>query len=181
MRRGCESAGTMTTRRVSSGVLDLGRASAVPGRRARLGMCAAAVALAIVGVASSPVASADATDSFRAAVAAARPPACGPIRSDPLIDQVAIEINDSTDRWLNFESRAVPEGDAMPLLQDAGYVGAIKARILSGSATNAGSSIKGALLQGLAILPDCSLTAYGVATKYNARKDVVLVTAVLVG
>jgi hypothetical protein len=171
----------MTTRRSSSGVLDLVRDGAAPRRRARLGMCVAAVALTVANVASAPVASADATDSLRGAAAAARPPACGPIRSDPLIDQVAAEINDSTDRWINFASRAVPEGDAMPLLQDLGYVGASKAKILSGSATDAGSSIKGALLQGFAILPDCSMTAYGVATKYNTRKDVVLVTAVLVG
>jgi hypothetical protein len=144
-------------------------------------MCAAATALSVVSLAVAPVASADATDSLRAAVAAARPQACGPIRSDPLIDQVAMEINDSTDRYLNFASRAVPEGDAMPLLKDLGYVGASKARILSGSAASAAMSIKGALLQGFAILPDCSLNAYGVATTYNARKDVVLVTAVLVG
>ena len=68
----------------------------------------------------------------------------------------------------------------MPLLKDLGYVGASKARILSGAAPNAGLSIKAALLQGYAILPDCSLNAYGVATTYNARKDVVIITAVLV-
>jgi hypothetical protein len=175
------TAGTMTTRRSRSGVLGPGRSGADPRRRPRLEMRIAAAALTVISVALAPAASADATDSFRAAVAAARPPACGPIRSDPLIDQVATEINDSTDRWINFASRAVPEGDAMPLLHDLGYVGATKARILSGAATNAGSSIKGALLQGFAILPDCSLNAYGVATKHNARKDLVLVTAVLAG
>ncbi|KQY08946.1 hypothetical protein ASD37_00110 [Mycobacterium sp. Root135] len=98
-----------------------------------------------------------------------------------MIDQVATDINDSTDGYINFTARAVPLEDAMPLLTDRGYVGASKARILSGSATSAGSSIKAALLQGYAVLPDCSLSAYGVATKYNAKKDVVLVTAVLVG
>lgn len=171
----------MMTRRPTSEVQDVGRCVAPARRRARLGTSVAAVALAAFGVTPAPVASADVTDSFRAAVAAARPAACGPIRSDPLIDQVAGQINDSTDRWLNFESRAVPESDAMPLLQDIGYVGASKATILNGGARDVGSSIKGALLQGFAILPDCSLTAYGVATKYNARKDVILVVAVLVG
>jgi hypothetical protein len=169
------------TRRPRAGVREGGRGRASPLRRVRLGMCVAAAALTSVGLSVAPVASADATDSFRAAVAAARPPACGAIRSDPVIDQVAVEINDSTDRWINFASRAVPEDDAMPLLQDLGYVGATKARILSGSATKAESSIKGALLQGFAVLADCSLNAYGVATTYNAKKDVVLVTAVLVG
>lgn len=144
-------------------------------------MCVAAAALTVAGIVLAPVASADATESLRAAVAGARPSTCGPIRSDPLIDQVANEITDTTDRYINFAARAVPETDALPLLKDLGYSGASKAQILSGSATNAFSSIKALLLQGFAALPDCSYTAYGVATMYNAKKDVVLVTAVLVG
>lgn len=169
------------TRRRRSGGLQVGYGRGPVGRWRRLGMGVATMTLCVAGIVLAPSASADATDSWRAAIQASRPPVCGPIRSDPLIDQVAFDINDSTDRYLNFASRAVPEGDAMPLLKDRGYVGASKARILSGSATNAGMSIKGALLQGFAILPDCSLNAYGVATAYNAKKDVVLVTAVLVG
>ncbi|MBB3604774.1 hypothetical protein FHT40_004452 [Mycolicibacterium sp. BK556] len=144
-------------------------------------MCFAAAGLTIVGVVLAPAASADATESLRDAVAAARPSTCGPLRSDPLIDQVAKEINDTTDRYLNFAARAVPETDALPLLNDLGYKGAGKAQILSGSATTAVLSIKGLLLLGFSTLPDCSYTAYGVATTYNARKDVVLATAVLVG
>ena len=169
------------TRRHRLGGPQLGYGRDAVHRRSRLGTALAATTLWVAGVVLAPVASADVTDSWRAAIQAARPPACGPIRSDPLIDQVAFDINDSTDRYIDFASRAVPESDAMPLLKDRGYVGASKARILSGSATSAGMSIKAALLQGFAVLPDCSLNAYGVATAYNAKKDVVLVTAVLVG
>ena len=128
----------------------------------------------------APVASADATESLRAVVPAARGTACAPFTTDPRIDKAAEEINDTTDRWINFASRAVPETDALPLLNDLGY-GATKAKILSGAAANAGSSIKALVLQGFADLPNCAYTAYGVATAYNARKDVVLATVVLVG
>ena len=68
--------------------------------------------------------------------------------------------------------------DAVPILKDLGYP-ASKAKILSGSAHTAGDSIKATLLQGFADLPDCSYTDFGVATTYNAKKDVVLVTVVL--
>lgn len=139
------------------------------------------ISLAVVGIAFPPAAFADATDSLRAAVAAARPSACGSIRSDPLIDRAARQINESTDSYLNFTARAVPETDALPVLKDLGYEGANKTRILSGAAADVASTIKGLLLQGWADLPDCSYTAYGVATLYNARKNVVLATAVLAG
>ncbi len=170
----------MTIRRLSSSVVHVRRGRAAPRRRARLGMSVAAAALTIAGVSGAPVASADATDSLRAAVPAARGTACAPFTTDPRIDQAAKEIGDTTDRWINFESRAVPEADALPLLKDLGY-GGTKAKILSGSAANAGSSIKALLLEGFASLPDCSYTAYGVATTYNARKDLVIATVVLVG
>ncbi len=171
----------MTIRRPSSGVLYVGRRGrAGPRRRARLGTCVAAAALTVASVAVAPVASADATESLRAAVPAARGTACAPFTTDPRIDQAAKEIGDTTDRWINFTARATPETDALPLLKDLGY-GGTRARILSGAATNTGASIKALLLQGFAVLPDCSYTAYGVATTYNARKDVVIATAVLVG
>jgi len=155
-------------------------------RRRRSGLVAAI--LAIAGLALAPAASADATDSLRAAIPAARASVCGVTRSDPLIDQVAMEITESTDKHINFASRSVPFDDAMLLLKDIGYVGATKAKILSGAAPTAADSIKALLLQGsapladgFAVLPNCSLNAYGVATKYNARKDVVIATAVLAG
>jgi hypothetical protein len=170
----------MATRRPRSGVLHVGRGRAAPRPLAQLGTCFAAAVLLFASVAVAPVASADATDSLRAAIPAARGTACGPIRTDPVIDQAAKEIGDTTDSYLNFAARAVPASDALPILKDLGYGGST-AKILTGSATSAGDSIKGLLLQGFAVLPDCSYTAYGVATTYNAKKDVVIATAVLVG
>lgn len=158
-------------------------------RRRRSGIFMA-VMLTIAGLAIAPVASADATDALRSAISTARGSACGPIRSDPLIDQVAMSVVDSTDRYINFTARAVPIDDTLILsvLQDQGYKGATKARLLQGAATTAATSIKAALLQGSAptalgpaLLGDCSFNAYGVASRYNAKKDVVITTAVLAG
>lgn len=155
--------------------------------RRRSSVVGAAI-LTIAGFAVVPVASADATDSLRAAIPAARASTCASTRPDPLIDQVAMEITESTDSYINFTARSVPLDDPMLLLKDIGYVGATKAKILSGAATTAANSIKALLLQGsapladgFAVLPNCSLNAYGVATKYNAKKNVVIATAVLAG
>lgn len=151
----------------------------------RLELCFAATAFAVASLVVAPVATADATDALRAAIPAARGSICGPMRTDPLLDQAAAEINDSTDRYINFTARAVPFDDATPLLKDLGYP-VTKSRILQGAASTAANSIKAALLQGSAptaigpaVLPDCSLNALGVDARYNAKKDVVLVTAVL--
>jgi hypothetical protein len=95
-----------------------------------------------------------------------------------VIDEAAKEINETTDRYINFTARAVPETDAVPVLKDLGYP-ASKAQILSGSANSFADSAKATLLQGFAALPNCSYTDFGVGTMYNAKKDVVLVTVVL--
>lgn len=148
--------------------------------RTRFGICVAATALTIVSVAMAPSAAADANDSLRAAVAAARPSSCPALRSVPVVDEAAREINLTTDSYINQTARTVPETDAVPVLKDLGYP-ANKAYILSGSAHGAGNSIKATLLQGFNKLPDCSYTDFGVDTMYNAKKDVVLVTVVLAG
>jgi hypothetical protein len=143
-------------------------------------MCLATTALTIVGVAVPPSAGADSTDSLRAAVAAARGTACGPLRSDPVVDQAATEINETTDRWINNAARAVPETDALSPLKDLGYGGS-KATILSGAAKTDGDAIKATILQGFAKLPDCSYTDFGVNALHNAKKDMILTTVVLAG
>jgi hypothetical protein len=123
---------------------------------------------------------ADSADSLRAAVAAARGAACGPLQSDPVIDQAAGDVNETTDKWINNAARAVPETDALSLLKDLGYGGS-KAAILSGAATTDANSIKALLLQGYTKIPDCSYTAFGVSALYNAKKDMILTTVVLAG
>lgn len=136
-----------------------------------------AIALTAFSVSVAPSAAADSTDLLRAAVAAARPAAC-PVRSDPVIDQAADEINKTTDRWINNTARAVPETNALPILKELGYGGS-KASILSGASTSATNAIKATLIQGFQLLPDCSYKDYGVSTLYNAKKDMILTTVVL--
>jgi hypothetical protein len=171
----------MTTRppRLRARNVGRGRGHVTPRRRAQLGMCVAATALTFVSIAMAPAAVADSTDSLRAAVAAARgTAACGPLRSDPVVDQAAMEINETTDRWINNASRAVPETDPLSPLKDLGYGGS-KATVLSGAAKDPGDAIRATLLQGFAKLPDCSYTEFGVNALYNAKKDMILTTVVL--
>lgn len=140
-----------------------------------------ATAFATIGLAAAPCAAADPTESLRAALVAARGAAsCGPLRSDPTVDQAAQGVNKSTDVWLNHTSRAVPETDAVPILRDLGYA-ADKAAILSSGTNDEGTAVKALILQGYAKIPDCSYTSFGVATTYNAKKEIFLMTAVLAG
>jgi uncharacterized protein YkwD len=142
---------------------------------------ALATVFATVGVATAPCATADPTDTLRAAVAAVRGAgSCGPLRSDPTVDQVAQKVNQSTDDWLNFTSRAVPETDALPPLKDFGHP-ANKAAILSSGTPDSGTAVKALVLQGFAKIPDCTYTSFGVATTYNVKKGIYLMTAVLAG
>ena len=147
---------------------------------AKLGICIAATGFTIVGVALAPSAVGDSSVRLRAAVMTARGSACGPLRTDPLVDQAAAEINETTDKWINNASRAVPETDPLSPLKDLGY-GGTKATVLSGAAKTDGDAIKATLLQGFAKLPDCSYTEFGVNALYNAKKDMILTTVVLAG
>lgn len=167
-----------TTRPPNSWARRHSRRYALSRRHARLGICLITTTLTILSTAMAPTAMADSTDSLRAAVAAARGRACGPLRSDPVIDHAAAEINETTDRWINNASRAEPETDALSPLKDLGYSGS-KATILSGAATTDSDAIKATILQGFAKIPDCSWTDFGVNALYNAKKDMILTTVVL--
>jgi hypothetical protein len=140
----------------------------------------AAIAFATAGICVAPPATADASDSLRAAVSAVPRAACAPLRSDPVIDQAAAKINATTDEWINFTARAVPETDALPLLKDLGY-GGDRSAILSGAASTDANAIKVVILQGYAKIPDCSYSGFGVNAMYNAKKDMILTTIVLAG
>jgi hypothetical protein len=168
----------MTTQRSRLPTRHVGRGHARPRRRAQLGMCLAAIALTIVSVSMAHSARADTGDGLRAAIAAVRGTACGPPRSDPVVDQAAAAINGTTDKWIDNASRAVPETDALSILKDLGYGGS-KAAILSGAAHTDADAIKAILLQGYAKIPDCSYADFGVSALYNAKKDMVLTTVVL--
>jgi hypothetical protein len=148
-------------------------------RRRRRVMGALAVGLTTCGLVVAPHAAADWTENLRTAVAAARGSSCE-LRSDPIVDEAAQGINASTDNWLNHTARAVPETDALPILNDLGFK-ARKAAILSSATPDEATAIKALLLQGYAKLPDCSYTAYGVSATYNEKKGDILMTVVLAG
>jgi hypothetical protein len=94
------------------------------------------------------------------------------------VQQAADEVNDSTDKWLNHDSRAIPVPDATPLLKDLGY-GGTKSAILVGAGNTSADSIKALLLQGYLSIPDCSYLDYGVSSVHNASKDMILTAVVL--
>jgi hypothetical protein len=168
----------MTTQRPRLPARHVGWGHARPRRRTQLGMCLATIALTIVSVSMAHSARADTGDGLRAAIATVRGTACGPLRSDPVVDQAAAAINGTTDKWIDNASRAVPATDALPILKDLGYGGS-KATILSAATANDGDAIKALLLQGYDKIPDCSYSDFGVSALHNAKKDLILTTVVL--
>ena len=139
---------------------------------------AAGLAFTVAAVLAAPPAAADANDNLRTGVSGLRGTSCGPLRSDPLVEQTAEQVNQSTDKWINHAARAQPVPDALPVLKDLGYGGS-KATILSGAGKTDADSIKGLLLQGYLVIPDCSYTDYGASTIYNESKEMLLTTVVL--
>lgn len=138
------------------------------------------LALMAASVSAVPPATADPTDDLTAAVNASRAVSCEPLRANPIVQQAADEVNDSNDKWLNHESRAIPVPDAMPLLTDLGYGGTTSAILLGAGSTSA-DSIKALLLQGYLNIPDCSYVDYGLSSVHNASKDMILTAVVLAG
>ena len=154
------------------------RGRLTPSRRVQHGMCLALIAFTTAAVSVAPSAVAQPSGTLRDAVGAARGASCGPLRSDPVVDHAAEEINGTTDKWLDHTTRAVPETNALAVLKDLGYRGT-KATILSGAGKTDANAIKAALLQGYDKIPDCSYTDYGVSAVHNKSQDVILVTVVL--
>jgi hypothetical protein len=154
------------------------RGHVAPPRRVQHGMCLALLAFTTATVSVAPSAVAHPSGSLRDAVVAARGSSCGPLRSDPVVDHAAEEINGTTDKWIDHAARAVPETNALAVLKDLGYRGT-KATILLGAAATDVNAIKATLLQGYLKIPDCSYTDYGVSTLHNKSKDMILTTVVL--
>jgi len=138
----------------------------------------AMLALLAASVSAPAPATADSTDSLRGALMAARGASCKPLRANPIVQEATDNVNDSTDKWLNHASRAVPVPDATPLLQDLGYP-ATKSAILLGAGKTSADSIKALLLQGYIKIPDCSYVDYGVSSLHNASKDMIVTAVVL--
>jgi hypothetical protein len=128
----------------------------------------------------APAALAQSGDNLRAAVAQMRNASCPPLRSDPIVEQAARNINQSTDAWIDHTARTVPVPDPAPLLDDLGY-GGRKSTMLLGAGSSEDAAIKGLLLQGYARIPDCSYTDYGADVMRNESTGYFLMTVVLAG
>lgn len=152
---------------------------AIPARKRKAGRVSR---LAIIAVLAAPLAAAPpaAADSatLTEAVMAVRAASCGPLRFDPIVEQAAAEINDSTDKWLNYVARAAPVSESLPLLKDLGYEGS-KSTFVLGAGRSAADSIEALLIQGYQKIPDCSYVDYGVSSLHNVSKDMILTVLVL--
>lgn len=157
-----------------------GSARGNPARKRKAGRVSrlAVVALMAAPFAPAPTATADSTDSLTEAVMAMRAAACGPLRLDPIVEEAAAEINDSTDKWIDHVARAAPVTESLPLLKDLGYGGS-KSTFVLGAGRSAADSIKALLLQGYRKIPDCSYVDYGVSSLHNESKDMILTVVVL--
>ncbi len=134
------------------------------------------------GVSLAPSALADSVANLKDAVAQARGgTSCGPLRSDPVVEQVAEKINRSTNDWLDHTATQVPIEDPLPGLKILGYGGGSKAKLLQGAARTDADAIKGMLLEGLDAIPDCSYTDFGASMLRNEASDHYLTAVVLAG
>lgn len=134
-------------------------------------------ALIVTGWGWAPAAAAD-SGTLGAAVTAARPASCPPLKANPIIQEAAAGINRDNDLWLDHASRTEPELDAQPRLHDLGFP-ATKSVILHGAAKNEADSIKALLLQGWNKIPDCSFTDFGVNVSRGNSAGWILTAAVL--
>ena len=148
-------------------------------RSARRASWLAVVAVMAATVSAAPPAAADSTDTLTDALMAVRGVSCGPpLRFDPIVEQAAAEINDSTDKWIDNVARAAPVKESTPLLKDLGYGGS-KSTFMLGAGRSSADSIKALLLQGYQKIPDCSYVDYGVSSLHNDSKDMILTVVVL--
>ena len=141
----------------------------------------AIVTVLSAGVVLAPSARADAVADLRDALASDRAAtSCGPLRSDPIVGQVAQKITQSNDDWLDHTATQVPIADPLPGLKILGYRGN-KGTALQGAGKTEENAIKGVLLEGYDKIPDCSYTDYGASTQRNDRTGWYLATVVLAG
>lgn len=122
----------------------------------------------LVSVSAAPPVIADPVNSLRAAIMQARGAACGPLRSDPLVEKAADALNRSVDGWAGLTSPIPPMDDAKPIMKDLGYRGD-KVAMARGAAKVETDAIKGVLLEGHAVIPDCAYKDYGVSVIQDSK------------
>ena len=139
------------------------------------------VTLLAIGVAMAPTARADATDNLRSAVVQTRgATSCPTLRPDPIADQVAAKINQSTQDYMEHQATQTPLTDPLTGLKILGYRGS-KATLLQGASTTDVDSIKALILQGYNKIPDCAYTDIGANMQQNERTGYWLTAVVLAG
>jgi hypothetical protein len=133
------------------------------------------------GVWLAPSALADSVATFKMALATARSgTSCGPLRDNSVVEQVAETINQLSDNYINHNATQAPIEDPQVGLKDLGYAGN-KGKQFQGAAVNDGDSIKGALIEAYAAIPDCSYTDFGVSLRRNETSGYHLTVLVLAG
>lgn len=133
------------------------------------------------GMVVTPSALADPVDNARDAIVTARGgTSCPPFTYNPIAEKAAAIVNKSTDDYIDHISTYQPITDPMPGLKDLGY-GGNKAVLLQGALTNEADAIKGALLQGHAVIPDCSYTDLGIDVRLNEATNNILIVYLLAG
>jgi hypothetical protein len=141
----------------------------------------AAMMLLVIAFAPAPGARADATDNLRSAVAQVRAgTSCGALRADPIADQVAAKINQSTQNYMEHQATQTPIDEPLTGLKILGYHGS-RATLLQGASTSDADSIKALILQGYDKIPDCAYTDFGANMQQNERTGYWLTVVVLAG
>jgi hypothetical protein len=152
-------------------------------RARRLSIASAAAVLTVLsgGISLASSAHANPSENFKNAVASARAgTSCGPLRYNPVVEQVAEISNRSTDNYLDHNAANIPVTDPLPGLTDLGYGGS-KGVLLSGAARSEADAIRGALIEGFDKLPDCSYRDFGVSMLQNQGNGYYLASLVLAG
>jgi hypothetical protein len=139
-------------------------------------------AIGLGGFLAVPAAADPAPDLAQAVNSARGSAQCGSLRYDPRVEHAAEIINRSTYDYLNHTAQNVPADNPHPtaIVKDLGIEGT-KSYALQGASQNEGDAIKGLLLQGYQVIPDCAYTDIGVSLLYEETSGFYLVVAVLVG
>ena len=141
------------------------------------------VATAFLGVAllhASPAISEPADQLEQAIVSLRATGSCGPLRNDPVVQRAAEISNRSTQDYLNHAARFVPVSDPLVVLEELGS-GAGQAIQIRGHGASDAEAIHGALLQGRAVIPDCSYDTFGTDVIRDPDNGLALVVAILSG
>lgn len=151
-------------------------------RGPKTALAAAMVSILSAAVPLAPSALADPEDTLRAAMQASRAgSSCGPFGSDSTVQRVAEVVNKSVTDWLDHKASHVPIEDPLPGLKELGYRGSKGVTFQGVSDKSQADAIKGALLEGYTLLPDCSYTDLGVSMLLNERTGENLAAVVLAG